>query len=1793
MFKHFYKFLAIFAVLFIFLLIIPASFAHENQTDAAPFEDTLNEGITNIYFDVSVSEDGDGSKENPYKTIELSKLKNDSNIYFEEGDYIFESEEFSLSNVNFYGKDPEKTCIYAHNLEWDTLNIDTKGLISISNLTFSSTRFNVSDEFTAENSIFVLNFGYKYRQGAAINTNDETFTTVNINKCQFKNYFACFGAAIISDNGILNIFDSEFSGNMAFPYEYVLAEGGAILIHNSTARIKNSNFRDNSADSSAGAIYTILSNTTIDDCTFEENSAQLGSAVASEYGNLIVENTLFKNNRAGYGAIKGNVANITVINSTFENNQAKYGGAAICVENTNLSVSSSKFKNNSAKSSGGSINTFNSQNIKLTDSTFEDDFSNRIGASLFLEKSSIEITQSNFTNGNAIFGGAIGGLNSDITLNSGLIRNCSAKFYGGAMYNYDGQMSISDSNLQMNNADLGGALYLNYGNLNIGSTTLEDNKAVNGSAGYLNQANFTDLGNVYLKNNDFHKSDSFELFIGNGNYTMMVVNDTISNDLPKKYDSREHGYVTPVSNQLNGDYCWAFSTIAVLESCIAKATGMKFDLSENNLINLNKKYSPYGLNKTAQAGNPINAIGYLLSWLGPVNDSDDTYDAFSTISPVLNSLMHVQNVLFLDMKYDDSDRDAIKQAIMKYGAVGTSVYWMQFYPLQNGSSYYHYSDEPALSNHAITLVGWDDNYSKDNFGLTPPGDGAWICKNTWGTGTGDNGYFYISYYTNSLNYEFFNYSSEYMNLDRVFTFILNDTIHLDKNYQYDFAGPTTEYSLYNATSIKNVFTASEDEYLAAVSTYFLQNTEYEVFIYVNGQLVHKQSSTSRPGYYTIYLDKIIPLKANDKFEIAFNMTNMDGYMFSVYGIEKNDVAYDIFNESRSYISYPWQEGDWFDVGSFIFCIKAFTILSELDTSLTLDVGDNEYNPIDITARVTDEYGRAVNAGSVTFTVDGRNYTVDVSDGLARFTHSFEKGKNDLTATFNGQGYRQSQSFVRINVTKNRVDFDVDVSIYQYSAIFNISTSQSINEQVQLTVDGKPYFITLIDGKFKIQINDLANSEHKFSVEIINSDSYGGKANGTFVVDVKQPKILADDFETFENSKEAYSIKLVDKTGNALSGKTVKFNINGNDTESVTDGEGVASIVIDLAGGKYEMTVTFEGDGEYKEISNKSSIKVKNLVSADVNVVKNYRDVDLQISLSKAISKELILTVNGNNQSIYTLNGKVTQKLYNLDDGEYSVSLYLNDNDYIFSSNKTTFNINVIEYKLIAKDFKTIENSGDKYAVELVDKDGRPVPGKTVRFNIDGKDYENVTDSEGVASLVIDLPGGIYAVNSSFGGDGTYMPSNSTNVIKVRGIVTSKINVVKSSNSAEISVILSRDIDVDLILSINGKNQILNSKETLKLNDLQEGYYNIAVYLDNDDYEFVSNSTSFHVGVLQTELVADDFTTYYGSGTNYTVRLIDENGKPVEGKSIRYKLDGKQYSVIANERGIILVPIDLSAGTYRFEANFDGFDEYQPSDLVTNIIVKTSIVLPSANVYTYNAPYMIKAYNVNGMELSVNDFILEADGEVKQLALGEKGSVVYSIDLDAGEHSVKVINTKTGEVKTQKITVKPLLSENKDITMYYGAGSVYKVKVLDENGNAAVSTPVTIKIGSSSKTVTTDSNGYAKLQITSKPGKYTITAVYKGFKVSNKLTVKTTLVTKNVAVKKGKAIKFTAKLLSSKGKILKSKMVTFKFSGKTYKIKTNSKGIATLKVTKNLKVGSYTIKTTYGKLTVSNKVTIKK
>lgn len=242
-------------------------------------------------------------------------------------------------------------------------------------------------------------------------------------------------------------------------------------------------------------------------------------------------------------------------------------------------------------------------------------------------------------------------------------------------------------------------------------------------------------------------------------------------------------------------------------------------------------------------------------------------------------------------------------------------------------------------------------------------------------------------------------------------------------------------------------------------------------------------------------------------------------------------------------------------------------------------------------------------------------------------------------------------------------------------------------------------------------------------------------------------------------------------------------------------------------------------------------------------------------------------------------------------------------------------------------------------------------------------------------------------------------------------------------------------------------------------------------------------------------------------------------------------------------------------------------------------------------------WLVLNFNHNGEFVNANDTVLisyyisnsvDRNGNFAPYNnMSYSGSILYTAP-KAGYLNIKYVD---GEVKVDVDSHVKIKSS--DLTKYYTAKEiVYKVTLSDISGKLVGKT-VKFKINKKVYTAVTDKNGVATLKLKLKPGKYEVTTSCDKYSVKNKITVKTTLITKNLSKKVKKTAKFNIKVLNSKGKAYSKQLVKVKFKGKTYKIKTNSKGIATLKISNKLKVGKYTIKTTYNGITNTNKVIVKK
>ena len=413
------------------------------------------------------------------------------------------------------------------------------------------------------------------------------------------------------------------------------------------------------------------------------------------------------------------------------------------------------------------------------------------------------------------------------------------------------------------------------------------------------------------------------------------------------YDLRSLGFVSPVRNQGSYGTCWAFSSIAALESNMRKSGSYPGDLSEWHLayftynpINGIPSFTQKSVSGHAtfdQGGNVDRAIAIMTRGDlagGPVSAASAPYGNLGALPT--GSERSIAKVKYASYT-ETASVDTIKGLLQEYGVVAISML------IDTDSRYYNDANRAfrmvqtgtSNVNHGVNIVGWDDNFSKDKFPTLnqPSTNGAWIIRNSWGTGWHDAGYFYMSYDTSIF------YIGVY----------IGEAGADAKTYQYDMYGDVTAYGLGPLFWMSNIFTASADHSIKAVG-FFTEGdgAGYEISIRKgvgsnpsSGTLaLGPQSGTAgAAGYYRIDLNSPVSVGAGEKFAVIVKLTDTDSsYQLPV------SMAYSGYTDGATatpgvgWISYnngsSWNEAtSYLSNATVSICVKAF---ADNDTAVPVD-----------------------------------------------------------------------------------------------------------------------------------------------------------------------------------------------------------------------------------------------------------------------------------------------------------------------------------------------------------------------------------------------------------------------------------------------------------------------------------------------------------------------------------------------------------------------------------------------------------------------------------------------------------------------------------------------------------------------------------------------------------------------------------------------------------------------------------------------------------------------------------------
>ncbi len=426
------------------------------------------------------------------------------------------------------------------------------------------------------------------------------------------------------------------------------------------------------------------------------------------------------------------------------------------------------------------------------------------------------------------------------------------------------------------------------------------------------------LGEMYIGLEDLCKFFGYEYEFDKTTYTAKINFDNVP-ALPSEYDLRDVNRVSFIRNQGSTATCWACASLEALESSLLPAEPHKF--SVNSMIQENS----FNLNESA-GGDYTMALAYLLSWQGPkeVEEDDSLLEELTSDDEQPQSI-HLQEAHF----YDAESLDDIKWAVYRYGGVSTSIYASVSTANLNGSSSYNRKTNSYCylgdnkPNHDVVIIGWDDKYPAEYFGADVKGDGAFICQNSWGTGFGDDGVFYISYYDSNIG----NQAVSYANVDT------NNTYNYI--YQTDYCGWVGQIGYSKEWAYgANTFVADDNQQIEAAGFYALdKNTNYQLYFvpdYENtSSFAHKElvgaGTLEDAGYYTIKFNSHKTVAKGEKFAIVLyiNTPNNLRPLAVEYANNAMTAAVDI-SDGKGFISnngLDWQNVE--DVAKANLCIKAY------------------------------------------------------------------------------------------------------------------------------------------------------------------------------------------------------------------------------------------------------------------------------------------------------------------------------------------------------------------------------------------------------------------------------------------------------------------------------------------------------------------------------------------------------------------------------------------------------------------------------------------------------------------------------------------------------------------------------------------------------------------------------------------------------------------------------------------------------------------------------------------------------
>ena len=1410
--------------------------------------------------------------------------------------------------------------------------------------------------------------------------------TGTISGSKFTNNKAQYGGAAYFNKGFVTITDSVFENNVA------TAEGGAVDFSHASVKdlvvsINNSSFVGNKAPV-AGAIFTNV-DSKITNSNFTKNTASKGGAVLNENGaKLTVDNSTFKDNAAdSYGGAVFNNGELVVSDSVFDSNDivnrgsagVDYGGAAIYNwENAKLDISKSNFTNNiknyvNGDRLVGAVTTIG--NATISDSYFVNN-SGRWGGALAATGgvsgsaiNTIDVDGTKFVNNTALYGGAAWINEGTVDIDGSNFINNTATAEAGAI-GFDSQyikiIATVDGSKFVNNTagSRAGAIY-NLGDLTITCSEFDNNKA--------------QFGDIIYNNNLGNKEGILSI---NGNkYSNFTENKApIINIGDINTISSTGGIIVTVLDNKTVNVC--YGDVVTLHATVV-ADGVLVAGQKLFFVIDNVEYIANSLgNGSYIASYEVKDVGS--KTVGIVYDGSDVNikTGMLNISKATPDL----TVGALNITVGDLEIITVTGPKDATGLITLTLNGIDYIlPIYNGEAKFYFQDL-AYGTYDVSA-----SYSGDNHYVAAENSTVFKVDKVLAN--------------LKINVEDITFGENGLVIITLPSDIDGSIVTVNVNgkvYPVDIENgfgklPLRELDAGDYT-ISAVF-AGNDKYLPGVSNALLTVSKADpalnVLISDVGYDGVFNINVALTGVDAIGLNGNVIVTVNNK-DYSVNIVNGKG---TAVGVKLAAGTYDF--------TAAWAGNDNYNAVGDSGKFSVAKVDSIIDVAVSdIKVGEDAVISVKLLSDAT---------GSVTVTVNGKDYTETVVNGVANVkVADLKAGTYDVAVKYSGDN-NYNAAVATSSFTVSKVDSTMDVTVndivFGGDLIVDAVLPVDATGEVVITVNGVDYHVSIENGKATGTISGLAAGDYTVAIKYVGDDKYTGVEVAENVNVAKAQPVLGVVIADVDYGNGfVIEATLTGVNGAPLSGNVIVTVAGKEYTVKVTDGKGIAT-GDKLAAGTYAFAAVWAGDDNYNIVTENGDFKVNKVDSAiDVAVsdIKVGEDAVISVKLASDATGEVVITVNGEDYTAAIENGVASVTVSDLKAGDYTVAVkYTGDNNYNEATGSAEFSV----LKITPEMDVTVEDI--VFGEDLIVNAVLPVDATgEVVITVNGVDY-HVAIENGEASVTVSgLEAGDYTVAVKYAGDDNYNAAEVTkgvNVAKANPALNVIIDSVDYGNVFTINAVLTgvnnAPLDTNIIVTVNGKNYIVaivNGKGTFHADKLAAGSYNFnARFAGSNNYNEVSDSGKFNVYKVDSAIGITVKDINVGEDAVITVKLFsDATGE------LTVTVNGKDYTAnVVNGRATVSVS-DLKAGTYDVVAKYSGDNNYNAAVATSSFTVSKvdSTMDVTVNDIVFGGDLTVDAVLPDD---ATGEVIITVDGTSYTAGINDGKATQVVKDLTAGSHVVVV------------------------------------------------------------------------------------------------------------------------------------------------------------------------------------------